>query len=98
MAPNARKLTERELEQGLAELSGWSVEDGKLQKTFKFKDFSAALAWMVRVGIEAEKLDHHPDWCNSWNKVEVSLQTHSIDALSELDLKLAAEMNRLEAS
>ena len=96
MAPNAKKLTEQELEQGVAELSGWSVEDGKLQKTFKFKDFSAALAWMVRAGIEAEKLDHHPDWCNSWNKVEVSLQTHSVGALSELDLKLAAEMDRLE--
>jgi 4a-hydroxytetrahydrobiopterin dehydratase len=50
---------------------------------------------MVRAGVEAEKLDHHPDWSNSWNTVDVQLKTHSIDALSQLDIKLATRMNEL---
>jgi len=95
MAPNAKALTENELQDALASLSGWEVVDGELQRRFEFEDFSEALGWMVRAGVEAEKLDHHPDWSNSWNKVEVRLKTHSIDALSELDVKLARRMNEL---
>lgn len=95
MAPNAKKLSEQELQDALQELEGWSVDDGRLHKVFEFDDFSQALAWMVRVGIEAEKMDHHPDWSNSWNKVDVYLQTHSIGALSQLDVTLAEHMNRL---
>lgn len=95
MAPNAKALSKAEVDEALESLEGWRVEEGRLQRTFEFGDFSEALAWMVRAGIEAEKLDHHPDWSNSWNKVEVQLQTHSIDALSELDVKLARKMNEL---
>ncbi|MFW6184653.1 MAG: 4a-hydroxytetrahydrobiopterin dehydratase [Chloroflexota bacterium] len=95
MAPNAKKLTEVELQDALQKLHDWSVDDGRLYKAFEFDDFSQALAWMVRVGIEAEKLDHHPDWSNSWNKVDVHLQTHSIGALSQLDVALAERMNEL---
>ena len=95
MAPNAKALSEQEIEDGLERLPQWVVEEGQLCRTFKFKNFSEALGWMVRAGIEAEKLDHHPDWSNSYNKVQVRLKTHSIDALSELDLKLAGVMDRL---
>lgn len=95
MAPNAKALSKAEVDEALESLEGWRAEEGRLQRTFEFGDFSEALAWMVRAGIEAEKLDHHPDWSNSWNKVEVQLQTHSIDALSELDVKLARKMNEL---
>lgn len=95
MAPNAKALSEQELKDGLEKLPEWVVEDGQLRRTFKFKDFSEALGWMVRAGIEAEKLDHHPDWSNTWNKVEVRLKTHSIDALSVLDLELAGHMDDL---
>lgn len=95
MAPNAKPLTESELRDAVSSLNGWRVEEGELRRTFEFEDFSEALGWMVRAGVEAEKLDHHPDWSNSWNKVDVRLKTHSIDALSELDVKLATRMNEL---
>ena len=95
MAPNARAISDEDLQDALRSLEGWRVEDGKLKRTFKFADFSEALGWMVRAGLEAEKLDHHPDWSNSWNKVEVALKTHSIDALSDLDVKLATRMSEL---
>jgi 4a-hydroxytetrahydrobiopterin dehydratase len=95
MARDAKPLAEEELREELAALDGWRVEDGKLQRTFEFKDFGEALGWMVRAGLEAEKLDHHPDWSNSWNTVDVHLKTHSIDALSQLDVELAARMNKL---
>ena len=95
MDPNAKALSDKELQDALSTLEGWRVEEGQLKRTFKFKDFSEALGWMVRAGLEAEKLDHHPDWSNSWNKVEVALKTHSVDALSELDVKLAKRMSEL---
>lgn len=97
MAPNAKPLTESELRDAVSSLDGWRVEEGQLTRTFEFEDFSEALGWMVRAGVEAEKLDHHPDWSNSWNTVDVRLKTHSIDALSELDVKLATRMNELAA-
>lgn len=97
MAKNAQPVSQDAIDGLLAELPDWSLDNGMLHKTFTFKDFGEALAWMVRVGLEAEKLDHHPDWCNSWNKVHVHLLTHSIDALSELDVKLARKMEALAA-
>lgn len=90
-----RKLSEEEIGSLLDELDGWTVDDGKLHKSFKFGDFSEAFAWMTRVAIEAEKLNHHPDWCNTWNTVDVHLKTHEIDALSELDEKMARSMETL---
>lgn len=95
MARDVRELDDRTLQDALDSLDGWRVDEGELRRTFEFKDFSEALGWMVRAGVEAEKLDHHPDWCNSWNKVDVRLKTHSIDALSELDIKLATRMDKL---
>jgi len=90
-----RKLSEEEIGDLLDELDGWSLDDGKLHKSFKFGDFSEAFGWMTRVAIEAEKLNHHPDWCNTWNTVDVHLKTHDIDALSELDDKMARRMETL---
>jgi 4a-hydroxytetrahydrobiopterin dehydratase len=95
MARDISPLSPEAIDGALAELPGWSLEDGMLHKTFTFKNFGKALGWMVQIGLEAEKLDHHPDWCNSWNRVHVHLITHSIDALSELDLKLAKKMEAL---
>lgn len=97
MARDIQPLSQDAIDSALAKLPGWSLADGMLHKTFTFKNFGEALAWMVRVGLEAEKLDHHPDWCNSWNKVHVHLLTHSVDALSELDVELAMKMDALAA-
>ncbi len=80
----------------LARLTGWSVADGDrdaITKTFKFKDFNAAFGWMTRMALAAEKLDHHPEWFNVYNRVEVVLATHDAEGVTELDVTLAALMD-----
>jgi 4a-hydroxytetrahydrobiopterin dehydratase len=84
-------LTEAERREALSGLPGWQLVDGReaLAKSYKFKDFSAAFGWMTRVALKAEQLDHHPEWTNVWNRVEVVLTTHSAKGLTELDVALA---------
>ncbi len=80
----------------LARLTSWSVADGDrdaITKTFKFKDFNAAFGWMTRMALAAEKLDHHPEWFNVYNRVEVVLATHDAEGVTELDVTLAALMD-----
>ncbi len=93
------KLAGNARAEALAELAaaGWRHDPGRdvIAKSFRFKDFSAAFGWMTRVALAAEKLDHHPDWSNSWNRVEVSLSTHDVKGLTELDLALARVMDAL---
>ena len=95
----ATKLTQAQRDTQLAEIlaTGWNMVDGRdaIMRTFKFKNFNAAFGWMTRVAMVAEKLDHHPEWSNVYNRVEVVLTTHSVDGLSELDLELANLMNGL---
>lgn len=76
--------------------AGWTLAEGRdaLQKTFRFKDFNAAFGWMTRVAMEAERLDHHPEWFNVWNRVDVVLTTHDAGGLTELDLALARTIDR----
>lgn len=92
-------MTSEEISESIARLreSGWSTSrDGKaITKTYRFADFSAAFAWMVRVAMAAEKLNHHPDWTNVYNRVEVTLTTHSKGGLTGLDIRLAKAMDRL---
>lgn len=91
-----RVLSQAEIETAVADLPGWSVKEGKLAKSFKFESFAAALGWMVAAGVEADKLDHHPDWSNSYNKVQVQLVTHDLDnQISTLDIDLARKMEKL---
>jgi 4a-hydroxytetrahydrobiopterin dehydratase len=74
----------------------WKEENDTLYKKFEFKDFSAAFAFMTRVAIEAEKMDHHPRWTNVYNRVEVWLNTHDAgDIVTEKDHKLAARIDKL---
>lgn len=74
----------------------WKEEDNSLQKTFEFKDFSEAFAFMTRVAILAEKANHHPWWSNVYNKVEIKLNTHSAgNIVTEKDRKLAREIDSL---
>ena len=88
-------LTAQERQSALTELAGWAESrDGKaLVKSFKFKTFNAAFAFMTRVALVAEKMDHHPEWTNVYNRVDVRLSTHSAGGVSELDVKLAKKMN-----
>ncbi len=75
--------------------NGWTLVEGRdaIQKTFKFKSFVEAWGWMSRMAIWAEKLNHHPEWFNVYNRVDVVLTTHDVDGLSDLDVKLAGEMD-----
>ncbi|GAB2878796.1 4a-hydroxytetrahydrobiopterin dehydratase [Uliginosibacterium flavum] len=70
----------------------WTIEDGKLQKSFRFHDFREAFAFMTRVAESAEALNHHPEWRNVYNRVQVSLSTHDASGLTELDFQLARAM------
>jgi 4a-hydroxytetrahydrobiopterin dehydratase len=89
--------TPEALAQALAALSGWRLEGDKLQKEFVFADFVQAFGWMTRVALEAEKLGHHPDWCNVYRTVRVALQTHDVKPpqVTETDLLLARRMDAL---
>jgi 4a-hydroxytetrahydrobiopterin dehydratase len=88
-------LSQDEIDERAAALSGWRVEADRLRRTFQFESFVAAFGWMAQVALVAEKLDHHPDWKNVYNRVEVELYSHDIGALSDRDFRLAAEMSRL---
>jgi len=79
----------------LKDLNGWSAKDGRdaIVKTFKFEDFNAAFGFMTRVALKADKLDHHPEWFNVYNKVEVLLSTHDADGVTALDVELAKFMD-----
>lgn len=90
-------FNETEIQTALTELNQdldnpWQVANGKLCKTFKFKSFIRAFGWMSQIAIWAEKLNHHPEWFNVYNKVEVELTTHDAGGISELDFKLAQKM------
>jgi 4a-hydroxytetrahydrobiopterin dehydratase len=77
-------------------LSGWTVKPGDrdaIQKTFRFEDFNAAFGFMTRVALKADKLDHHPEWFNVYNRVEVVLTTHDADGVTDLDLEMASFMD-----
>ena len=77
--------------------NGWSLVEGRdaLHKTFKFKNFVQAFGWMSSAALWAEKMNHHPEWSNVYNTVEVTLTTHDADGLSALDVKLAKRLDGL---
>jgi 4a-hydroxytetrahydrobiopterin dehydratase len=92
-----RLLTESELATGLATLDGWTVEDGKLVKSFEFKTYKDGLVFAVAVGYLADQLDHHPDLEVGYAKVKVGVNTHSVGGLSPLDIELAKKVEVLGA-
>ena len=89
------KLSGPLLEELLATLDGWiKVKDREaLYKQFVFTDFNSAFGWMARIALAAEKMDHHPEWFNVYNRVDVTLATHDVKGLSERDIKLAKIMD-----
>jgi 4a-hydroxytetrahydrobiopterin dehydratase len=92
------KLSEQQISGELGKLHGWSVVNGNLHRVFEFKDFSQAFAFMTRVALAAEKMDHHPDWSNVWNKVTVDLSTHSAGGLTKNDFDLAGKIQEIHGS
>ncbi len=89
----ASKLKNSDVSDRLSALANWSVENEKLTRSFKFRNFSDAFGFMAAAAIEAEKLDHHPEWFNVYNKVDVFLTTHSAGGITDLDFQLAQKMN-----
>jgi len=94
----AHKLTDPELKERLVKNKGWTLKDGKLHRAFQCKDFVAAFGNMTRVALVAESMNHHPEWFNVYNKVEVTLATHDAGGVTDRDIKLAEAMDRLAAA
>ena len=89
------KISEKEIEEQVAKLDGWKVVSGKINKTFEFEDFVQAFSFMTRVAMEAEKMNHHPEWFNVYNRVRIDLVTHDVGGISNYDIKLAKTIDRL---
>jgi 4a-hydroxytetrahydrobiopterin dehydratase len=90
------KLSGKEREKALAGLKGWTKVKGRdaIEKSYKFKDFNEAFGFMSRVALAAEKADHHPEWANVYNRVDVILTTHDAGGVTEKDVKLAGLMDK----
>jgi 4a-hydroxytetrahydrobiopterin dehydratase len=88
-------LTADEITARLADIPGWDVVDGQLHRELTFADFSEAFGFMTRVALIAEKLDHHPDWSNSWNRVTIAIASHDAGGITDLCFTFAARVDAL---
>jgi len=91
----AKKLSEEEITAMLPKVKGWSIVNGKLHREFACTDFVTAFGNMTRAALVAEKMDHHPEWFNVWNKVVIDLTTHSVKGISDYDFVLAEKINAI---
>ena len=91
------KLTDQEIAQALSSLPGWSRCKNKnaLKNSFRFSDFNEAFAFMTAIALKAEKMNHHPDWSNAYNQVDITLTTHSAGGVTVNDIELAKFINKL---
>jgi len=91
-----KALMEQEVKEFLTDhLKDWTFEKNTIKRDFKFKTFTEAFSFMTAIALEAEKLDHHPDWCNSYNKVSIALTNHEAKGVTQLDFVLANKIDRL---
>ena len=92
----AERLNDDARAEALDGVDGWTMAEGReaIQKSFRFKSFKQAFGFMVQCAMRAEQLDHHPEWFNVYNRVDVTLATHDANGLTELDFRLAAFMNK----
>ncbi len=95
-----QKLTAAQIEESLETLNRdavdpWTLQQGHLHRELRFDDFSRAFAFMTAVALHAEKLNHHPDWSNSYNRVHIDLVTHEVGGISALDFDLAQKIESL---
>ncbi len=88
-------LPDDRLQAAVADLEGWEVDDGALHRRFELSDFVEAFGFMARVALVAEKANHHPDWSNSWNVVDIHLVDHQAGGISAKDLDLARTIDGL---
>ncbi|MAI25047.1 MAG: 4a-hydroxytetrahydrobiopterin dehydratase [Myxococcota bacterium] len=91
------KLSDEEIVEALSRRDDWTRVDGKLFREFIFEDFNEAFGFMTRCALIAESLEHHPEWFNVYNRVEVKLTTHDAGGLTELDFTLAEAMDNIAA-
>ena len=93
----AKKLEGTDRSNALASLIGWDElkDRNAITKNYQLADFNAAFGFMSRVAIKAEKMDHHPEWCNVYNRVEVTLSTHDAGGVTQLDIELAKFMDEI---
>jgi 4a-hydroxytetrahydrobiopterin dehydratase len=94
-----QKLSSEERTKQVATLNGWQVlaDRDAIQRAFKFADFNEAFGFMTRVAIKAQEMDHHPEWFNVYNKVEITLSTHEANGVTERDIKLASFIDSITA-
>ncbi len=84
-----KKLSGNELDEIVRNMKGWELNDEKLQKSFKFTNFVEAFGFMTRIALEAERMNHHPEWSNVYNNVTIKLSTHDAGGITDYDIKLA---------
>ena len=96
MDESYKKLDHQEIKVELSKLNSWELDNDRIRKTFEFKNFGDAFAFMTRMAIEIERINHHPEWFNVYNKVKVELTTHDVGGLSMYDFKLAEIMDTFE--
>jgi 4a-hydroxytetrahydrobiopterin dehydratase len=89
------RLSKQETAVGLRNLDGWSLVKRNLHRMFEFKDFTQAFAFMKRVALAADRMDHHPNWSNAYNKVIIDLSTHSAGGLTKIDFELAKKIQKI---
>ena len=87
-----KKLDERSIKERLDKLDGWDYKDNAIHTSFEFENFKEAFATMARIAFEAEAMQHHPEWTNVYNTLEISLSTHDADGVTEKDFKLAQKI------
>ena len=92
---NNNKLSKPEITAELRKLHGWILVKGSLHRVFEFKDFTQAFGFMKRVALAADRMDHHPDWSNAYNKVTIDLSTHSAGGLTRNDFELAGKIQKI---
>ena len=90
-----RRLTDNEVDFNLTTLKGWSLDDGRIVKQIVFKDFKEAFAAMVKIAEVAEKINHHPNWFNAYNQLNIKLNTHDVDGITMKDFELAQRIEEI---
>ena len=94
---SVEKMSTQEIEDKLATVPGWTLQDEKLHRELKFQNFVEAVGFMAQAAIIAEKMSHHPEWSNVYSQVVIDLTTHDVDGISQLDFELAQKMNAAAA-